>query len=1581
MGEEASGCINGRYEILGHLGEGVEAIVLRARDVWEDRLVALKVLRYAAADSLACREFALLSAIDHPHLSRAYELGIVEQVEGPGPCRVGQAFFTQELIEGTSALAFVATLEKVSREDAVLRIGLAVCEALSVLHGQGLVHRDVKPGNILIETPFNRPRLIDLGLAWTGDFASLAKAGTVAYMAPESFEGVSDEATDVYSLGITLAELLGQAPSARPLRDTPPDGCSQRLWAVVRRLASRDRRHRPSSAVGAHRLLERVDEGREKEETPGLSERRRLLCCPVLLEREDVTADLTSFVLHALRDDGRTPRLAVVHGTEGSGKDRLLRRALAEVQVALSPKPDLLPAVVRGPLIETLEKLASLAPLGGVREPQRKWDGLSEIADFLSALSRPAVLCLEGLANPTLELLQEHLARLGRSRRGPGLVLVVKVSGRLPRLVEHGACPARFFETLPLSREGLSKLVELMSGKAPRANVVEALVSLTGGVPLLAEAVVGAALAHGGARPLTEAALRVYLSGQKPTELLAIAASRVFGDGPSRALAEVMAIADVPLRAEEIVTVAAISDVEAATDTLRHLSRTGAVRRDADGRLGIPGLVAQAVRETLSVERARSIARALLAHALRDHVGSLQQARWARLADDRDAGRLASELAAQLAEACADYETAVEAHRLRLDWLEDTERTEGLLELARVLRLTGQYEAVLEITSSLRGLAGRLGAAARLEQARAARLSGNDALAADALAQMPQDAEEGQKAQATALSMRMALDRGDESAALELARTVTKERLWQSSGQELAVPAALTLLAAGEFDQARTIAEEGLSVAAKRGDKRLESRLQGVCGMLHHSKAQFEAAACCFRWATELADKTGDRHGGATYQVNLAAALTETGHLDEALSAYAEGISRLCSIGRPEERLIAAANRAQLLVRLGDVETALASCKTFSVELDECSASPRTRAVVHRLWGDVLAAADHVEEAQLCLGEALQAAETAGDAREIWATRLLLSSLALRCAKLEDAGKWLELDGVLLEDSGAQTERLRLLVELGLALGAVDASALEELSARTRAESSLRSGPEVLSTLARAHFKAGDNEKAEHLARTPLETLGGESSRWEKLARLLGRLNEQLRLGPLLETVMDTAIEIADAERGFLLVVGKQGDLRIRCARNLDARALAQNDRDFSRSVAVQAFESRSPAMTTDAMSDERFRSARSVIALELRAVAAVPMLLRGDAIGAIYVDSRRGRAFDPETARLLQALADQAAVCLHNATLLAENRRRRREVERLARKLEAKLDSSQAEIARKERELNRRTDELVDRYRAQGIVGASKAMSNVYAMIDRLARSDLPLVVLGESGTGKELVARAVHYSSERARRPFVAENCAAVPSTLLESILFGHVRGAFTGAVRDSEGLFVQAHGGTLLLDEVGEMPLDMQVKLLRVLEDGVVRPLGGAKVIEVDVRVVVATNSDLRALVDAGRFRADLFYRLSVVGKGASVSESAMGALCRFPWPGNARQLRNEVQRALALSGGTISLEHLSTEVSLGRASVPSFEESDLNLKRRTEELKQRLVEAALAKSRGNQSEAARLLGLSRFGLSKMLSRFER
>jgi transcriptional regulator with PAS, ATPase and Fis domain len=312
------------------------------------------------------------------------------------------------------------------------------------------------------------------------------------------------------------------------------------------------------------------------------------------------------------------------------------------------------------------------------------------------------------------------------------------------------------------------------------------------------------------------------------------------------------------------------------------------------------------------------------------------------------------------------------------------------------------------------------------------------------------------------------------------------------------------------------------------------------------------------------------------------------------------------------------------------------------------------------------------------------------------------------------------------------------------------------------------------------------------------------------------------------------------------------------------------------------------------------------------------------------------------------------------------------------------------------------------------GVVGDSDVLVELYRMIDRVADTSCTVLITGESGTGKELLARAVHGASPRRNRPFVAVNCGAIPEALLESELFGHARGAFTGAHAAKQGRLAQADGGTLFLDEIGELPLALQVKLLRVLQAREYSPVGDTRTLSADVRIVAATNIDLEEAARNGTFREDLYYRLNVIHLAApplrdraedipalagyflerarakagrdritKISRQAAELLCSYGWPGNVRELENTIERAVLLSGGSVieprdlpaKLQGFGTSE---RGTSPRLSERGVDLRKAVETFENQLIRQALERTNWNKKRAAELLGINRTTLVEMLKR---
>lgn len=504
-----------------------------------------------------------------------------------------------------------------------------------------------------------------------------------------------------------------------------------------------------------------------------------------------------------------------------------------------------------------------------------------------------------------------------------------------------------------------------------------------------------------------------------------------------------------------------------------------------------------------------------------------------------------------------------------------------------------------------------------------------------------------------------------------------------------------------------------------------------------------------------------------------------------------------------------------------------------------------------------------------------------------------------------------------------------------------------------------------------------------------------------EVERLVKELADRSHLRVVLERSLDALIRWTGVERGLLLMNAPGGKLVPRAARNLARQSLSPEHQQLSQTLARQALDTGDCVVAVDA-SGELPALHQSVHALKLRSVLAVPLIARGETVGVVYLDDRMRRgAFGDSELAWVRLVGTIAAVAIFEARDQALLKRAARRASRAEKRLAAHLDLVQTELSAAKVALAKRA--TTSRH---GLIGSSAPMLALHRLIERVGPSEISALILGESGTGKELVARALHRASPRSDKAFVTENCGAIPEPLLESILFGHKRGAFTGAVQTHVGLFEAASGGTLFLDELGEMSLPMQAKLLRVLETGELRRVGDDRVVRVDVRVVAASHRDLERMVAQGAFREDLYYRLNVItipvpplrnrladipelvqhflgsarkGRPMPIDPAALAALAEYHWPGNVRQLENELRRATVLADNCIRLEHLSPALTTKTTRVSPIEESgSLNLRERVDALETQLIERALREAAGNQSRAAESLGVSRFGLQKMLKR---
>jgi transcriptional regulator with GAF, ATPase, and Fis domain len=708
--------------------------------------------------------------------------------------------------------------------------------------------------------------------------------------------------------------------------------------------------------------------------------------------------------------------------------------------------------------------------------------------------------------------------------------------------------------------------------------------------------------------------------------------------------------------------------------------------------------------------------------------------------------------------------------------------------------------------------------------------------------------------------------------------------------------------------------------------------------------------------------------------------------------------------------------RAELQAYCGNEDAALS---LLAAERGAGAAGSLVRARVAAARADWEAARHHAEAA---IGE-------------VGARAALLTARAHFALADEDAA-WRTLDAV---DASTPIDALTLRAMRARANSEHDTQALKSIASEAKSAGASALEAELWSELFERHRKRGDEEAARNAAvravelwddmamtlppplrsgfwsdsqrhavrkasrrRTQAPTEPSSAEALRPLLASLRLLASERDPSKLLERITDGAVALSGAERGFVLLVDESGSLEPTTVRGAEEE-LGKQSAAFSRSIAETVLIDGDPVVTVDATHDARVQDYLSVHQLMLKSVACLPIETRGRTWGVLYLEHRSASGrFSGADLSALRAFADQAAIAIETARLLETTEAQKQSLEKANEalrnanaQLEERLQGREEALRETRREIAR-LQGSGERGERWGLVGASEGMRKVYAMLDRIARNDVPVVITGESGTGKELVARAIHSASTRASGPYLSLNCGAIPEGLLESELFGHVAGAFTGAASARDGVFVQADGGTLFMDELADMPARMQLDLLRVLQERRVRPVGGATERPVDVRLLCATKHGLRELVEQGTLREDLYYRLAVVevqlpplrerrgdipllcdhflsriaeerGEPRKrLSRAAQQRLAAYAFPGNVRELEHLLVGASVFAAGeVIQAEELAIE----DFAVAIDAKTDLGSYGDYKDAERDRILSALNAHAWNRAQAARALGIPR------------
>jgi transcriptional regulator with GAF, ATPase, and Fis domain/serine/threonine protein kinase/lipopolysaccharide biosynthesis regulator YciM len=1602
-----------RYRIASTLGRGGSATTYLAHDLTWNVPVALKLLHAGSAtllDTLRA-EFDVLRGSSHPHLSRVHDFGFLPATSSDARC-----FYTSDPIDGV-------TLDRAAKKSSwpVLRPAIIdVLHALRWLHALGLRHGDVKPSNVLVRAD-GRAVLIDLGCARPlgGPFAELS--GTPAYMAPELLAGRSaDGRADLFALGRTLDQLQVSLP--------------QQVKALSERL------QRPSPADRAcsvEEVLEAI--GCEPAAQPRAIGRSGLLA-----GRKPQMA-VARALLDGLLEKRPAQRILWVQGEEGVGKSRLLREIKWDAQqrfrvIEVNPGSP-------SALHDALSRACQL------REPAHTLDAVLRARESLeSSQASPSVLLLDD-ANRLSEEQAEALCALLRGLSpASSLLAIVSSVDSAPADVS-----AESLSLQPLDLESLTSWVS--TAFPPRA--LEALHRLTGGYPSLVRVVLDQ-IERG---ELADDVL-LRASATLPTTERQLAAARALTAEGKRMLGALVVLGGSlsPTERESMrLTIASADEVVDAGLADRE-GAGWKLRRSGEGHGLLRALGEDQVRDlhrevaavlegagTAASTAAASEHRARIVFHL-VHAGDLSRAReelvgsqqlheaaprsWRRAAQavlDRQDSFEVALILARLEHQAGDVRGARDRLTHLIESAGPTDVPSVMQELAVCAMKLGNLDETVSLLERARGAAG--------------------------------PARTGPWASATVLLARALTRRGAYREALAACEEGLAGASAEAVRADLLESAAVARSFLGDAEGARGHLDEAGPIWQRMDDPRRVARSWGSRALVEYRAGQLDAAAEGYRLALETAEAHGLTDLIATAALNLGTLCHQRGDWTAAMGSYERGMRVAVALGQAGTETVLRFNLAKLYADVGLFDRAKTMAERCLASAGR-AAQPLMEAAARTVLGEVAAAARDFDGAVSALERALEPFASRESQRECAEIHLQLADIALERGDRDRASSLAAHAGSCLVGVDARDVAFRvdlMKARTGLAAGRPqDALALAERVARGAEELGQRDltaeahlllaalwETQGSSLLARKHRDRAQEVWEEAAARLPEafrasfwkhprraalpralpEPARDRASRREQKLELLidinKRLNSSLDAQEVLTRAMDAAIELTGAERGFVLLakatmrLSPSADtptppsskprkvpastLHVAVARNLDREQIGRSHLKFSRAIAEKVIRDGHPVVTADARDDSRFQGNKSVHAMQLQSVACVPVSSPAGVLGALYLDNRfRRGSFDAEDVDLLMALADQVALALENARLLGELVRRNEELDKQRRRVEALARGQAAEIDRLTQVVRTAQQSLQHRYDYSNIVGASPAMQAVFDVLDRVIDSSLPVLIQGESGTGKELVARALHYQGPHRDGPMITVNCGAVPETLLESELFGHVKGAFTGADRDRDGLVVKARGGTLFLDELGELPLAMQVKLLRVLQEREVRPLGASRSIPVDFRLVSATNRNLLKDVQHGRFREDLYYRVSVIEltlpplrdrvddipdlarrllerasertkKPAPVlTTGALRKLMAFPWPGNVRQLENVLLRASILADE----QRLGAQdISLPEASAPANALTREEYARR--EMQQ--IADALAAHRWNVALVARALGIPRPSLYRKLRRY--
>ncbi len=1619
---ETGTILDSKYQIQAHLGTGGMGEVYRVLDLEQGREYALKILNEMMDEQAVRRrfhrEFQVLNRFQHPRLVRTHTWGFAEE----------RPYFTMDYLPGKTLEKIIAdqALLEPFRESHFFDLIQQLVESLAYVHAQGAVHRDLKPSNIMVlETEEGiETTILDMGLAKFRHLHSVsitqtgATIGTAEYMSPEQGKGLwVDHRSDLYSLGVILYEMLtgtppfsGQNPISvilKHIREMPPPigevniAVPEQMQQIVLRLLAKERVDRYQSAGELVQALNNV----APSELVLLEDEQRDV--PVKVMRPQfVGRESEMKILGAILRDVQAgeQRVVLISGESGVGKTRLVEELLGDALIhdflCLKGAGREEGGQIYGALIDAFQGTTDL--VGGEMD---KFSVMERWLQLLKTLrqKQPIVLCLEDiqwLDELTLEFLQYAL-------RDPEpcpflLCLTCRWSNIEPLAeeIENFIHSNEFAEAtqMPLKnlpREEVGYLAASMLGeRSIPSDALQTLFRETGGQPLF---VVEAVRTLVNAGVVQQDVSGDWQWGEFSETLLSDDISEVL-------YRRITALSAMQQRVLEYVCVflsdfsfellAAVwrGDELELLDVLDDLIAEGLLVAcgEAEDRYRFSQEVCRrAIYDRIQNVRRRLLHREIgnalekmddaeeLMEELADHFAAAEErdkaVKYARMAGKKALEKHAYRQALRRFEAVRDW-TMNDAFESQADAID------FLCDYADVLRNCDQHNKALELLDEAQALLpdDRNDLKARILNREGSihsvlqhgKIAEEYMLEALQLYHDLGDVE-GEIQALGGLAYLCDVSGRHEEAIAYMRREIEKYATLGEAQNKAVLQRreGLFALVGFRFKIAKAHLEPTVKTAQQLGLEyhriwalNLLARVYFYLGDLNR------AEAVCYEVIGEW-QKRGVIHLEAVNFLYLGELALERGDFAEALE-YAEiSAERFLETPRKDYVYRAYAISATAAARMGDVELAMEWAERASEGTQQISGMyTGILPLVYCGIGVALAKAGRINEAEEVFEQAIECRrESKGDH---WARALLMvGEFYLERDDMTKAQEYLEAAKQAFEEMEMSYFLRRTQMLFSQLSHDEDGRGRDTVPMFQSGESSR---DEDLPAIVQAG--------AASISEISVDTLSVD--RLRLLYEVSRELTTERDLKVLLDRVLGNLLTVYPAAERVLVAIKNEASQGFVVDAIRHHNVEADDLEELSGGIIRRVIETNEPVLSMDAQTDDRLNRYQSVIDYHIRSVLCVSLFhVEEGVIGALYVDHRgMDNAFSQADQTFLQAFANLVSVALVNA--------------RMHEQLEEKAQYLQQEVER--------------RYQLGDLFGQSDAMQMVYQFIERAAKSDIPVLVQGETGTGKELAARAIHYNSTRKDQRFLSENCAALSPELLQSELFGHKKGAFTGANEDHKGIFEVANGGTVFLDEIGDAPPQLQRSLLRVLQEGEVRRVGETVDRAVDVRIIAATNRDLKKEVENGSFREDLYYRLHVIQidmpplrehiedvpllaehlliRAKEESNKSVGgltvgairALTSYDWPGNVRELENEIRRAVALAEeeGDITPDLFSEAV--GHAVSGVSVEYQGRLKDRMQEYEKRLIMDALEKYEGNIKRTAEELGLVRASLYRKMNR---